>query len=278
MAPLVVKKAKLTESKNGLEFVLSSERPGADRHDDIIAVAGIDTTDFKRNAICLFNHHADQPIGRWTNLRVDGDKLKGNLHLAPKTTSPRLAEIHALVDARILRAVSIGFIPKESSPLKSGGKFYGKSVLAEVSLVAIPCNVDALMSVKGVSKELKKEIFKEQTRNASLSERIQEARAAVKSYSKQEKEEIHRKAKTKLAQIKSEKEKSDRLARHERLEAESKARVAKRKREEDQARQDRRDYQGFHWKGTDYFVEWRGEKKPIPESGGQKCWKWDKDK
>jgi HK97 family phage prohead protease len=276
MAPLVHKKTTLSESKNGLEFVLSSERPGADRLGDIIAAAGIDHKNYDLNTIVLWNHHADQPIGRMLGLRVKDGKLIGNLHLAPKTTSPRLAEIHSLVDAGILRAVSIGVRPQESSPLKSGGKLYGKSELVEVSLVSIPCNVDALLAVKGVSKELKKEIFKEQVRDMSLAERIAQSRAVVKpKYSDEQRKAINDKAKARVAKIQSEKKEADRLANKERLLAESKARIAKRQREEDQTRQDRRDNQGFHWKGEDYFVEWRGHKIPIPEFGGRKCWNKD---
>jgi hypothetical protein len=284
MAPLVVRtKTKLTESKNGLEFVLTSERPDASRSGDIFAVAGIDHKNFDRNPIVLFNDQVDQPIGKMLGpLRIKDGKLIGNLQLAPRETSARLAEIHSLVDAGILRAVSIGVIPKESLPLKSGAKHYTKSELVSVSLVSIPHNVDALLAVKGVSKEMITEIFKTQTRdtrnNASLAERIQEAKAAVKRYTIEERKEINRKGRAKAAQIKSEKE-SDRLARHEKIKAESKARVAaKRKREEDQAIQDRKDYQGFHWEGKDYFVEWRGHRIPIPEIGGRKCWKWNRDK
>ncbi len=185
-SPLVHKKTTLSESKDGLEFCLTSERLSADRSGDITAIPGIDHKNYDRNPIVLFNDHVDQPIGRMLGLCVeegkDGKKLIGTLHLAPATTSPRIAEIHKLVDAGILRAVSIAVRPSESLPLKSGAKHHTKSELISVSLVAIPVNVDALMSVKGVSKELKKEIFKEQTRNASLAERIQEAKRAVKQY------------------------------------------------------------------------------------------------
>ncbi len=64
------------------------------------------------------------------------------------------------------------------------------------------------------------------------------------------------------------KAKSDQLARNEKLKAESKARIAKQKREEDQARQDRENYRGFHWRGENYFIEWGGHK--IPKR------KWEK--
>jgi len=273
---LVHRKAPLSESKIGLEFVLTSERPGADRLGDVTSVDGIDLANYTRNPIVIFNNHVDQPIGRMLNVRVDGGKLKGNLHLAPKTTSPRLAEIHALVDAGILRAVSIGVIPKESLSLKSGAKHHVKSELVSISLVAIPVNVDALMSVKGASKEIKKEIFKTQTRNASLAERIAASKAAIKSYNEEEKKEVLRRAKAKLTEMDEAKAKSDRLARNERLKAESKARVAKQRKEEDQARQDRENYQGFQWEGKDYFVQWRGHKIPIPDFGGRKEWKRSK--
>ncbi len=132
------------------------------------------------------------------------------------------------------------------------------------------------MAVKGVSKELKKEIFKTQVRNASLAERIAESRAAVKRYSDEEKKEIQRKAKAYIAKGELEKKEADRLARHEKIKAEAKAQIVKQKREKQQAKQDRNDFQGFSWEGKDYFVEWRGHKVAIPEIFGKKQWEWKK--
>src|SRR6516165_5595640 len=96
---------------DGMEFVLSDETP--DRMDDVILSDGWDLKHFKKNPIALFAHRSDFPIGKWSNLRIEGKQLRGNLELAPFGTSVRIDEIRKLIDADILRAVSVGFRPLE---------------------------------------------------------------------------------------------------------------------------------------------------------------------
>jgi phage head maturation protease len=99
---------------NGLEFVLSDETP--DRMDDVIMADSWDLASFQKNPIALFNHNSNAPIGKWTRVRVIDKQLRGHLELAPAGTSDRIDEIRKLIDAGILRAVSVGFRPKESKP------------------------------------------------------------------------------------------------------------------------------------------------------------------
>ena len=133
---------------NGLDFVLSDETP--DRMDDVIMSDGWDLANFKRNPIALFGHRSDFPIGKWKNLRVADKQLRGDLELAPQGTSSRIDEIRALVDAGILKAVSVGFRPIESQPRKESqtGVFWTKAELVETSLVAVPANPNALAVAK----------------------------------------------------------------------------------------------------------------------------------
>jgi HK97 family phage prohead protease/HK97 family phage major capsid protein len=135
---------------NGLEFVLSDETP--DRMDDVIMSDGWDLTNFKKNPIALFGHRSDFPIGKWNNLRVVDKQLRGYLELAPAGTSERIDEIRALVDADILRAVSVGFRPIESKPREKTdyGLFFTKSELVETSLVSVPANPNALAVAKSL--------------------------------------------------------------------------------------------------------------------------------
>jgi HK97 family phage prohead protease/HK97 family phage major capsid protein len=135
---------------SGLKFVLSDETP--DRMDDIIMSDGWDLTHFKKNPIALFNHKSDFPIGKWKNLHVENKQLRGHLELAPEGTSPRIDEIRKLIDAGILRAVSVGFRPVESKPRKETtfGSFYTKSELVETSLVSVPANPNALAVAKSL--------------------------------------------------------------------------------------------------------------------------------
>ena len=72
--------------------------------------------------------------------------MRGELELAPKGTSDRIDEIRALIDAGILKAVSVGFRPVESKPRKESdwGVFFTKAELVETSVVSVPANPNAL--------------------------------------------------------------------------------------------------------------------------------------
>jgi len=158
-----------------MEFVMSDETP--DRMDDIIMSDGWDLDNFKRNPIALFGHRSDFPIGKWTNLRVEGKQLKGKLELAPAGTSERIDEIRKLIEADILRAVSVGFRPKEHTQLDSKNPFSGlrftKQELVETSLVSVPANPNALAIAKslGVSPATMEVVFAERGRKTTVQRR-----------------------------------------------------------------------------------------------------------
>ena len=136
---------------HGVEFILSDATP--DRMGDVIDADGWDLTNFNKNPVALFNHRSDFPIGKWSNLRVANGKLRGHLQLAPEGTSDRIDEIRRLVDADILRAVSVGFMPIKSEPLTkdSHGTRFLSSELVETSLVAIPANPNALAVARSLN-------------------------------------------------------------------------------------------------------------------------------
>lgn len=151
---------------DGLEFVLSDAT--VDRYGDIVEPSGWVLTNFKKNPIALFGHSGGFPIGKWVDVRVEGEKLVGRLALAAKGTSARLDEIISLVEQGILRAVSVGFRPLKSEPIDAtkpwGAQRYLKSELLETSLVSIPANPAALSLAKSlnVSQEIMDLAFGEQ--------------------------------------------------------------------------------------------------------------------
>jgi HK97 family phage prohead protease len=196
--------ATFNETANGFDAIFSSERLGADRQDDLISLDGMDRKAYEENPVLLYQHEAPKgPIGTCSGLHISGHQLRGKIHLAPASTSSRLREIHGLIAAKALKALSIGFIVKSPpEPMKNGGFFYGKTQLAEISLVSVPCNTDCLLQAKsfGVSSETIRKIFREnQNAPRTIGERIAEAKRNVKHYSKQEKDRILRKAKAQLA-------------------------------------------------------------------------------
>src|SRR3954468_15948733 len=143
--------AKVTKAKDGggFDFILSDAT--VDRYGDIIKTDGWVLENFQKNPIALFNHSAMLPIGSWSNIEVKDEALRGTLMLAKAGTSDRIDEIRALVDADILRSVSVGFTPiayKSYQSEDTYGYIYEKQELIECSLVSIPANPNAVMLAK----------------------------------------------------------------------------------------------------------------------------------
>jgi HK97 family phage prohead protease len=132
------------------EFVMSDS--SVDRVGDIIEADGWTLKNFRAHPIALLNHDRDQIIGKWANVRIEDGRLVGRLDLADPGTSPLVDTVRALVDQKILRAVSVGFRPLKSEPLDSeepwGAQRFMKQELLECSLVAVPANPNALSTAK----------------------------------------------------------------------------------------------------------------------------------
>jgi HK97 family phage prohead protease len=160
-----ITKATVAHVRN-FEFTLSDETP--DRYGDVVSAGGWELDNFRKNPIALFGHDYHFPIGRWLDLHVENKALRGHLELAPKGSSARIDEIRSLIDADILRAVSVGFRPTVSpEPLKdgkgedTGGVRFLRQELLECSVVPIPANPNALAIAKAlnVSSDTLKLVF-----------------------------------------------------------------------------------------------------------------------
>lgn len=148
----------VADKGDGLDFVLSDAT--VDRYGDIVEPKGWDLSWFVKNPIALFGHNASFPIGTWSNVRVEGGKLLAKLNLAARGTSARIDELIGLVEQGVLRAVSVGFIPRKSSPMDPDKPYNGtrflEQELLETSLVSVPANPAALAVAKSlnVSEEI----------------------------------------------------------------------------------------------------------------------------
>jgi HK97 family phage prohead protease/HK97 family phage major capsid protein len=159
-------KAAPSPSADPREYIMSDG--SVDRMGDVIEPAGWQLSNFKSHPIALLNHDRDQIIGKWVDVRVEGQQLLGRLELAAAGTSPLVDTVRALVEQNILRAVSVGFAPKEQKPLDDkADKYFGpfrftKSELLECSLVAVPANPNALATAKslGLSSDFLSEVFR----------------------------------------------------------------------------------------------------------------------
>lgn len=157
-------------------FVFVMSTPTPDRAGDIV-VQNWKLRNFRRNPIALWSHQNSQPIGAWKNVSVQDGNLVGRLELAARGTSQRIDELRGLVEQRILRAVSVGFIPESYEPLDPedpwGGYLLDDNELLECSLCSIPMNPDALSQVRTMSIRSARGIFNSAHEPAYLSARHQ---------------------------------------------------------------------------------------------------------
>jgi HK97 family phage prohead protease/HK97 family phage major capsid protein len=153
--PIITKEHVTTAGDDPLEFVLSDATP--DRYGDIIDPKGWQIEAFKKNPIALFAHDKSFPIGTWEDVRVSNTDLRAHLKLAPLGTSSRIDEIRRLIEAKILRASSVGFRPIKFESIDPNDRFgmngtrYLQHELVETSVVAVPANPNALAVVKSLN-------------------------------------------------------------------------------------------------------------------------------
>lgn len=133
----------------GLDFVISDG--SLDRHGTRINPKGWDLRNFKKNPIALFGHDSRFPIGTWSNIRTDGDRLVATLKLAAKGTSQRIDEIIGLIEQGVLRATSVGFnVIKFGTPGKDEFD-YLEQELMETSVVSVGSNTNALAKARALN-------------------------------------------------------------------------------------------------------------------------------
>jgi len=90
----------------------------------------------------LFGHDMNDPVGAWLEAeeKADGYYMKGHLLV---NDLPRARQILALVQSGAVKGVSAGFIIKQATARKGGGRTIKSLELLEVSLVTIPMHPGA---------------------------------------------------------------------------------------------------------------------------------------
>jgi len=160
----IVKAAKMPTSVNEAartaKFVMSAQV--VDRMGDVVHTSGIDIEEFEKNPVgLLFHSRRSWPIGSWQDLaRIGGanKRLEGVLKFVDEAVLEEADKAFSLIKAGVIRACSIGFIPKEIEWLldEDGKNTWGfdikESELLECSVVPIPANPAAL--VKGADGDL----------------------------------------------------------------------------------------------------------------------------
>lgn len=171
------------ESDRVLRFVGSDETP--DRDNDIIEVAGWKIDDYLKNPVFMWAHKYDEPpIGKAINVTTDltSKKLLFDIKFATAEEYPFADTIYRLYKGGYLNGTSVGFRGTKFKtrddesvlglPDWQRGTRYVEQNLLELSAVPVPCNPNALQSVKskGFKDEDIKEIFIEDENNIKTDE------------------------------------------------------------------------------------------------------------
>ncbi len=126
-------------------FTISSR--SMDREGDVLEPTGMLTANYLKNPVVLWSHdYTKLPIGKTTTIRATlDDRIEASMLFAPTDFAQ---QVRSLVDAGFLRASSVGFQPRASEPLDSGGRRYTSWELLEWSVVNVPSNPDAIAAAK----------------------------------------------------------------------------------------------------------------------------------
>ena len=129
-----------------------------------VFTSGIDTEQFERNPIMLFMHDRKRNvIGRWENLKKNGDKLYADAIF--DTNDPQGKLIADKVENGFIKSASLGI-----EVLEQQGDLITKSKLHEISIVDIGSNKNALKLYN--EKEIKQLFFNLNNENMSLLESL----------------------------------------------------------------------------------------------------------
>ena len=149
------------------KFVAVASTENKDRMGDVIKADGWDLKNFKKNPILQFAHEYNRaPIGIVKNIRIEGTNLIFEPVFHNITQTAR--EIKQMFEEGIMRAFSVGFVPKkfinkkgeEIKPQMFGNNIIAEAELLEISAVPVPANAQALILEKKYTNEEDKEICK----------------------------------------------------------------------------------------------------------------------
>lgn len=138
-------KVKVLDEANRIIEMIGSDE-SFDRVGDKMYMSGADLTNYKNNPVIIANHnygYTEKPsvIGRALDVNIVGSKMIFKVQFAETDNGK---EWFYLYSNKYMNASSIGFIPKEYKPNDQGGYDFTKWELLELSMVAIPCNPNAV--------------------------------------------------------------------------------------------------------------------------------------
>ena len=128
-------------------FIMSAATP--DRVNDTIDPKSYDTAARQEKLIALWQHDPEKPVGFWSNMKRQGDALKGYLKIADTNLGLMIKQ---LIADGVPMGASIGFRGR-GEPNKKGGIHFKEIELMECSVVSIPAHPRAMQVAKKLNLE-----------------------------------------------------------------------------------------------------------------------------
>lgn len=124
-----------------------------DRVGDIVVPGGCRLDAYRKNPIVLADHDSTKPVGT-AAIEVKANRVEAVITFAPAGASEVADRTCALVKSGVLNAVSVGFLPLASEPIRDkSGRQTGVKItdweLTEISIVAVPANAEAVVIARG---------------------------------------------------------------------------------------------------------------------------------
>lgn len=144
--------AEMDEDGRRVRYVISDG--SVDRENDTIATGGWDVEAYRKNPVVLWAHsHRDLPVAKAVEITERDGRIEA---VAEFADHPFAETVFQLVKGGFMRAVSVGFRPKEwTINEERGGIDFKAQELLEFSVVPVPANPRALMaaSAEGIDLE-----------------------------------------------------------------------------------------------------------------------------
>lgn len=139
----LIAKTKSSSDEDAGSFKSVVSTSDQDRQGEKVNQNGWDLTFYKGNPVVLWAHdYASLPIGVCTSIGLVDGKLVAEGKWAPADANPFAQQVRRLYDLGMVRATSVGFIPKEWDEKDSSS--ITKQELLEFSFVPVPANPMAL--------------------------------------------------------------------------------------------------------------------------------------
>lgn len=133
-----------------MSFTAIASSDSVDRDGDVLEASGWLLKNFKKNPVILWGHDANlMPIGKATNVWIEGNQLKFTTQFAPPEVNPFAKNVYEAYKQGFLTSFSVRFdpvkwedIPASNDQIRLGRRYKSMDLL-EISAVNIPANPDA---------------------------------------------------------------------------------------------------------------------------------------